>query len=131
VERFTGAHATGLSLETPSPRPWLSSSAEFYVEQYVEQTKELLGRALAKTSIYFSPQTIKLTTCRVAAAHPDLPLGAFARAAHWWAQHRPRIKVFSRRYAAKLETIGRHVLRCRSKKIHARTPVQRVELVKS
>jgi conjugative relaxase-like TrwC/TraI family protein len=130
VERFTGAQATGL-LETPSPPPWLSTGAGFYVEQYVEQTKELLGRALAKTSIHFSPQTIKLTTCRVAAAHPDLPLGAFARAAHWWTQHRPRIRVFSRRYAAKLESISRHMLRCRSKKICASTTGPRVELVRS
>jgi hypothetical protein len=91
----------------------------------------LLGKALAKTSLYFSPQTIKSTTCRVAAAHPDLPLGALARAAHWWSEHRPRIKVFSRTYAAKLESISRRLLRFRSEQIHGQALPPRVELIKS
>jgi len=100
-------------------------------EFYEEQAKELLGKALAKTSLYFSPQTIKLTTCQVAAAHPDLPLGAFARAAHWWSEHRPRIKVFSRTRAAKLESISRHLIRSRSKQNHALALPPRVQLIKS
>jgi hypothetical protein len=91
----------------------------------------LLGKALAKTSLYFSPQTIKSTTCRVAAAHPDLPLGAFARAAHWCSEHRPRIKVFSRTYPAKLESISRRLIRSRSKQVHAQAPAPRVELIKN
>jgi len=91
----------------------------------------LLGKALAKTSLYFSPQTIKLTTCRVAAAHPDLPLGAFAWAAHWWSERRPRIKVFSRTRAGKLERISRHLLRSRSKQNHAQALPPRVQLIKS
>jgi hypothetical protein len=61
-------------------------------EFYEEQARELLRKGLwQKTSFYFSPQTINLTTCRIAAAHPDLPLGAFARAAGAFV---PRIKVF-------------------------------------
>jgi hypothetical protein len=86
---------------------------------------------LAKTSLYFSPRTIKLTTCRVAAAHPDLPLGVFARAAHWWSEHRPRIKVFSRTAAAKLESISRQLLRSKSNRSHAQSLAPRAELIKS
>jgi conjugative relaxase-like TrwC/TraI family protein len=96
-------------------------------EFYEEQARELLGQALAKTSLYFSPQTIKLTTCRVAAAHPDLPLGAFARAAHWWSKHRPKLKVFSRGAAAKLEKISRRVLRSASRQNDAQG-LSRLEL---
>ena len=88
----------------PPPRFW--EDPEFHLEQ----ARELLGKELKRTALYFSPQTIKLTTCRVAAAHPDLPLGAFARAAHWWSEHRPQIKVFSRTAAAKLESISRQLL---------------------
>jgi conjugative relaxase-like TrwC/TraI family protein len=96
------------ALPPPPPRSW--ENPEFYTEQ----ARELLGKELKRTALYFSPQTIKLTTCQVAAAHPDLPLGAFARAAHWWSQHRPRIKVFSRTAAAKLESVSRQLLRSRS-----------------
>jgi len=113
------------AIPPPPPRSW--EDPEFHAEQ----ARELLGKALEKTSLYFSPQTIKLTTCRVAAAHPDLPLGAFARAAHWWSEHRPRIKVFSRTAAAKLESISRQLLRSRSSQNQAQPLAPRVELIKS
>jgi hypothetical protein len=76
--------------------------------------------------------SMTLTTCRVAAANlPDLPQGAFARAAHWWSEHRPRIKVFSRTAAAKLESISRQLLRSKSNQSHAQALAPRIELVKS
>ena len=115
------------AIPPPPPPPRSFKGPEFYEEQ----ARELLGKALAKTSLYFSPQTIKSSTCRVAAAHPDLPLGAFARAAHWWSEHRPRVKVFSRTYAAKLERISRRLIRSRSKQVHAQAPAPRVALIKS
>jgi conjugative relaxase-like TrwC/TraI family protein len=98
----------------PPPPPWFWEDPEFHVEQ----ARELLGKELKRTALYFSPQTIKLTTCRVAAAHLDLPLGAFARAAHWWSENRPEIKVFSRTAAAKLESISRRLLHSRLDQSH-------------
>jgi hypothetical protein len=106
----------------PPPRFW--EDPEFHVEQ----AKELLGKELKRTALYFSPQTIKLTTCRIAAAHPDLPLGAFARAAHWWSEHRPQIKVFSRTAAAKLESISRQLLHSRASQNQL---LPRIEIIKS
>src|SRR5208282_5830032 len=80
LEQPPGSRARDSLPAIPPPPPRSFQDPEFHVEQ----ARELLGKALAKTSLYFSPQTMKLTTCRVAAAHPDLPLGVFARAAHWW-----------------------------------------------
>src|SRR6202022_1490826 len=119
-------HSTGSLPAISPPPPRAFKDPEFHEEQ----ARELLGKALEKTSLYYSPQTIKLTTCRVAAAHTDLPLGAFARAAHWWSEHRPRTKVFSRAYAAKLESISRQLLRSRSNQIQAQALAPRVELIK-
>jgi hypothetical protein len=96
-------------------------------EHYQQQATELLGKALCETSLYYSAQVIKLTTCRIAAAHPDLPLGAFARAAHWWSKHRPKLKVFSRGAAAKLEKISRRVHRSASRQNDAQG-LSRLEL---
>jgi conjugative relaxase-like TrwC/TraI family protein len=99
-------------------------------DRYEDQATELLGQELAKSSLYFSPQAIKIETCRTAARHPDIPIGAFARAAHWWSQHRPRIRVFSRAAASTLEEISRHLGRSRANHDHAQ-PLARVEGVKS
>jgi hypothetical protein len=115
------------AIPPPPPPPRSREDPEFHEEQ----ARELLGKALAKTSLYFSPRTIKLTTWRVAAAHLDLPLGAFARAAYWWSEHRPRVKIFSRTAAAKLESISRQLLRSKSNQSHAQALAPRVELVKS
>jgi hypothetical protein len=98
------------------PTTPLSPPRHFNDLDYQQQATELLGKALSETSLYYSPQVIKLTTCRIAAAHPDLPLGAFARAAHWWSKHRPKPKVFSRGAAAKLEKISRRVRRSASRR---------------
>jgi conjugative relaxase-like TrwC/TraI family protein len=119
-------HATDSLPALPPPPPRFSEDTEFYEEH----AKELLGKALERTSLYYPSHTIKATTCRVAAAHPDLPLGAFARAAHWWSQHRPSIKVLSRATAEKLENISRHLLHSRANHNHAQS-VARVESVKS
>jgi conjugative relaxase-like TrwC/TraI family protein len=99
-------------------------------ELFQDEATDLLGKALAKASLYFSPQVIKLETCRTAARHPDIPLGAFARAAHWWSQHRPRIKVFSRAAASRLEEISRKLLRSRANLDHAQL-VARIQSIKS
>jgi conjugative relaxase-like TrwC/TraI family protein len=105
----------------PPPRPFNDP------EHYQQQATELLGKALCETSLYYFPQVIKLTTCRIAAAHPHLPLGAFARAAYWWSKHRPKLNVFSRGAATKLEKISRHVHRSLSRRNDAQG-LSRLEL---
>jgi conjugative relaxase-like TrwC/TraI family protein len=127
LEPPPGSRARDSLPAIPPPPPRSFQDPEFQEEH----ARELLGKALAKTSLYFSPRTIKLTTCRVAAAHLDLPLGAFARAAYWWSEHRPRIKIFSRTAAARLESISRQLLRSKSNQSHAQALAPRVELVKS
>ena len=101
----------------PPPPPRSFKGPEFYEEQ----AKELLGAELAKTSLYYSPKAVKIATCRTAARNPDIPLGAFAWAAHWWSKHRPRITVFSRSAASRLEEMSRKLSRSRSKEV-GRTP---------
>jgi hypothetical protein len=127
LEQPPGSRARDSLPAIPPPPPRSFQDPEFQEEH----ARELLGKALAKTSLYFSPRTIKLTTCRVAAAHLDLALGAFARAAYWWSEHRPRIKIFSRTAAARLESISRQLLRSKSNQSHAQALAPRVELVKS
>ena len=86
-------------------------------ERYKEDAAELLGAELAKTSLYYSPKAVKIATCRTAARNPDIPLGAFAWAAHWWSKHRPRITVFSRSAASRLQEMSRKLSRSRSKEV--------------
>jgi hypothetical protein len=86
-------------------------------DRYQEEAAELLGAELAKSSLYYSPKAVKIATCHTAARNPDIPLGAFAWAAHWWSNHRPRITVFSRSAASRFEEMSRKLFRRRSKEV--------------
>jgi conjugative relaxase-like TrwC/TraI family protein len=84
-----------------------------------ERARALLGEELARTSLFYSPHAIRAATCRTAARHLELPLGAFARAARWWGERRPRLKVFPGLQRGRLETDARRRLRAQA----AATPV--------
>lgn len=104
------AEDSGLLWPPPPPtRPFGGDPGE-----HEEQARALLGEELARTSLFYSPQAIRAASCRTAARHLELPLGAFARAAHWWGEHRPLLKVFPRGQRARLETDARRRLRAQA-----------------